>query len=321
MLLAQNAGMNVYVINDDQAPYLLWADILKEAATQGATRQLVTLARDQNPKSPHRPLLNAVLAGTPVVTEREPRGANGEPAFRTGDDSVTESEALLFHDDLTISSGRLRWLIEVLERLEKVAPAVCRLDVVATTGEQTGTAFRIGSDLLLTNWHVLYLEGTKATAVTAEFGFEHDSAGNARPGTPVACDVGSIVADEDDDWGVIRVKSPLDGSIPTISPADAAVPVNDAPAYIVQHPNGQRKRVGYVRNRITSWDDRVVKYLTDTQQGSSGAPVFNEAGRLIALHHAGGRPQEVAGQPPCKKNEGIRISRIVKGLADAGVAF
>ena len=71
--------------------------------------------------------------------------------------------------------------------------------------------------------------------------------------------------------------------------------------YILQHPSGHQKRLGFVRNTISDVKDGVVRYLTDTEPGSSGAPVFDTAGRLIALHHAGGRPVEVAGKPPCGK--------------------
>jgi hypothetical protein len=35
---------------------------------------------------------------------------------------------------------------------------------------------------------------------------------------------------------------------------------------------------------------------------------------LIALHHAGGRPVEVAGKPPVAKNEGVRISRVLERM-------
>jgi V8-like Glu-specific endopeptidase len=77
--------------------------------------------------------------------------------------------------------------------------------------------------------------------------------------------------------------------------------------------------VAYTRNRITFVDNRIVQYLTDTDVGSSGSPVFDEKGSLISLPHAGGRPQEVAGQAPLKKNEGIRIEPILKGIRNAGI--
>ena len=53
--------------------------------------------------------------------------------------------------------------------------------------------------------------------------------------------------------------------------------------------------------------------------GTRVCPVLDDSGRLIALHHAGRRPQEVAGKPPLRKNEGIRITTIVAGLAQLGM--
>jgi len=102
--------------------------------------------------------------------------------------------------------------------------------------------------------------------------------------------------------------------------SNSTAPILNAPAFVIQHPGGERKRLAYVRNQITRFDDRVVQYLSDTQGGSSGSPVLDENAKIIALHHAGGRPQEVAGKAPLKKNEGIRISRVRIGLESVGIA-
>jgi len=126
--------------------------------------------------------------------------------------------------------------------------------------------------------------------------------------------VTTIEGDPADDWAVIRTAAPLDPAILTLPLTAFADPVREAPAFIVQHPGGDRKRVAYVRNQITDFDDQVVHYLSDTQSGSSGSPVLNEDGKLVALHRIGGRPQEVAGKLPLRKNEGVRISRILEGL-------
>ena len=54
-------------------------------------------------------------------------------------------------------------------------------------------------------------------------------------------------------------------------------------AFVIQHPLGGRKRVATVRNQVSFVDDRVVRCLSDTQVGSSGSPVPNADGQLIAL--------------------------------------
>jgi V8-like Glu-specific endopeptidase len=62
-----------------------------------------------------------------------------------------------------------------------------------------------------------------------------------------------------------------------------------------------------------------VQYLTDTQPGSSGAPVFDAEGRLIALHHRGGTPTQMTGKAPLTKNQGVRISKVHAGLKGLGL--
>jgi V8-like Glu-specific endopeptidase len=322
MFVALKSGLNTGMIFFSNAPAFVWKDTLDEAAKSGLTRTLVQEVRDRlNQNSPMRPFLDALLANQPVRTEGEPRSADGAPRFIASNDDVSEPEALLYHDDLTIQIGKVPGLIVTLQRLAALSPAVCRLVVDIYGQGQHGTGFRIGPDLLLTNWHVLHKEhdGTVATAVTAEFGYEDDGDGGALAPIVIPCDVASIVTNQADDWAVIRAKQPLLDVWPVVKLTEAAAPTQSSSAYIIQHPGGQRKRVGFVRNQVSFFDDRVVHYLTDTQEGSSGSPVFDRQGRLIALHHAGGRPQEVVGRSPMRKNEGIRISRIISGLTSQNV--
>ncbi|MBN3760771.1 serine protease [Burkholderia sp. Ac-20365] len=316
---ADKAGIGAYRINTDQSPYMIWYEILTCAAPAGLTRGIVELAATEFPRSPSHDFLTALLDDRRPRVQPEPRDSDGKPRFRHGSDDVSEPEALLFHDDLTLRSGQLKPLIAALERVHALMPAVCRLEVTIALGEARGTAFRIGPDLLLTNCHVLRPEGLDPVAVTATFGYEDDAAGTGLDGRAIACLPASIIADGADDWGVIRVAAPIPDGVPTLRLDHGVIARSGLGAFIVQHPNGQRKRIAYARNQITYCDDQVVQYLSDTEEGSSGSPVLDPDGNVIALHRAGGRPQEVAGQAALTKNEGIAIARVLRGIVAKGI--
>lgn len=316
LLAADKAGVDTMFINPNQPPALIWYDILQTAASHGVLRNLVKQTAERlNPSSTFLTFLQNLLADQPAPTGDEPRTADGAPHFLTDNDEISEPEALLYQDDLMIQMGEVPALINTLQTLVTLSPSVCKLSVSFNGAQKRGTAFRIGPDMLLTNWHVLHRtdDDTKAKAVTAEFGYEDNGAGGVIAATPVACDVGSIVTSKEDDWAVVKTSDPLHDSWPIVKLSESVEPVKGSAAYIIQHPAGERKRLGFVRNTVSAFNDRTVHYLTDTKEGSSGSPVFDAKGKLIALHHSGGRPQEVIGKPPVKKNEGIRISKILEG--------
>ena len=321
LFVALKAGLNQAMLNPDQPAYLLWMDILSMSATTGKTAALVKEVASQNPTSPRRPFFDALINDQPIVRDSQPRTQDGDAIFLAGSTVVSEPEALLFHDDLTMTIGRVPWLIGVLQRLQTMAPSVCRLETTIPGDQQYGTGFRIADDLLLTNWHVVNYGATAATAVVAEFGYEDDAQGKPLTMTPVNCDPAPVAGNKADDWAVVRVQSPLAATIPTVKLSTGVAPVVSTPAFIIQHPAGQRKRVAFVRNQITEVVGQVVHYLSDTQAGSSGAPVLDDQGRIVALHRAGGVPQEVAGRPPLKKNEGVLISHVAQAIAAAGIAI
>lgn len=322
--MAKAAGIDTGQLFTEQAVYLVWANLLDLAALSGKTRVLVEeVTKRQSPTSPVRPFLDDLLASKAVTLTAEPRGADGSPVFLNGTDEITEPEALLYKDDLTFRIGRVPQLIGTLQKLLILAPGVCRLSVDIHGTTQTGTGFRIGNDLLLTNWHVVHRSSDEApaTAVTAEFLYDDDGAGGFVQPQTISCDAGSIRSVKEDDWAVIASNEKLNDAWPVIKLSENVAPTPNSAAYIIQHPGGDRKRIGFVRNQVSDFDNRLVHYLTDTQEGSSGAPVFDQEGKIFALHHAGGRPQEVAGKPPLIKNEGIRITRVVEGLNRQAIAF
>lgn len=79
---------------------------------------------------------------------------------------------------------------------------------------------------------------------------------------------------------------------------------------IIQHPRGRRKEISIQENTITQTMANTVQYISDTEPGSSGSPVFNNAWELIAIHHSAGERRNNV----WISNEGMRIDRIVDDL-------
>lgn len=287
------------------SPRQLWYVILEKTAIKKTTRAMAVAARDENEGSDGAAFLTSLIDDQPMPVSPEP--------MKGFDPGLSKPETLLFTDDLTMAAGEVPNLIATLQTLSSLAPSVCLLQVTNVIGEFFGTGFRIGPEHVLTNEHVLFPEHQKATRVLAKFGFDVDAAGADVGVTTLPGDPETIAGIAADDWAVIRVPG-MDPSWPVIDLANARVPAQGDRAYILQHPSGGRKRLGFVRNLITEVTDQYVQYLTDTQPGSSGAPVFDTAGKLIALHHRGGTPTQLTGKAPLSKNQGIRISRVHSGL-------
>ncbi len=318
--IARQVQIVIYAVNANQSIDLVWFGLIDQAVSQGLLRDLTQKIADTvSPKSPSRPFLVDLLDDVPPVLAAEPDRQGGD-AFINGNAEITEPEALLFHEDLSLQIGRIPALIRTLQTLLSRAAAVCKLEVDFGGPQFAGTGFRIGPCLILTNWHVLHHPQTGAIArsVSAHFGYEDDAAGHLQAGQMFPCDCGTIFGERAADWSVIEVPAGLDAAIATVDLTKHAVPLVDGAAFIIQHPQGVSKRIAFLRNMITDVTDQTVHYLTDTQQGSSGAPVFNGTGDLIALHRAGGLPQSVLGQQPIIKNEGVRIPLILDALRAAG---
>lgn len=84
---------------------------------------------------------------------------------------------------------------------------------------------------------------------------------------------------------------------------------------IVHHAGGGPQLLGIRSNVLVDLFDHWMHYTTDTEMGSSGAPLFNDGWELTGLHHAS--VPSTSGETQGFVNEGIRISSILERLRTA----
>lgn len=308
--LVVQAGISPATILWESTGFALWHEVLWKARNQDRLRALLkTIAESGDGAVATR--LQELTASTPVVEAPEPAAVADRPW--TGFDDRDELERQIFERPTLLDVAFLRQGLEL-------APAVARLLVTFPSGRFHGTAFRVGEDLLLTNHHVLYdIRNGDAPATDVEiwFGYERDVAGRILAHETVAGRVETIAGAADHDWAVIRTAAPLGAQIPVID-LDAPAPVApDDRVYVIQHPHGDVKKIGMHNNLVRHVDDDVVQYWTDTEAGSSGSPVFNDAWQVVALHHRWvQREHDGKGE---YRNQGRRIERVVEAMTAAGV--
>lgn len=226
--------------------------------------------------------------------------------------------------------------INYLDRGRRAAASVCRIRVPTEGGEWYGTGFLVGPRLLLTNHHVL---GNVAEAARsrAEFGYEHDLEGVLQPVDDFNVTPSDVFfTDPELDVTLVSI-SPLSGRS---APAErygwlpllplSGKSVDGEWVTIIQHPNGGPKQISIRSNRIVRLLpkevpdvnlEHFIHYLTDTEPGSSGAPVVNDQWQVVAVHHkAVAAPLKKGAKPDADPewlgNEGVRISAIFAMLEE-----
>jgi V8-like Glu-specific endopeptidase len=245
-----------------------------------------------------------------------------------------------------------------LNRGAELRRTVARIKVVTSDGaEGYGTGFLVGPGILITNRHVLdqsdiggdSLLSIVASAV-AEFDVEilpqETAPGKTRlvSSTPAVFRLAPQTLLLTDAWNALdyvlialEPKS-LDGQHDISEygynrlSADKGKTVTGEPVFIIQHPNGDSKKISLLNNRmmIRNEQSSYLYYEADTEPGSSGSPVFNRQWEVVALHHSvefardpedrilakdGSLWSDAMGTAAIQNmsfNEGVRVSRILQ---------
>ncbi len=199
-----------------------------------------------------------------------------------------------------------------------------------------GTGWLIAPGVLVTNHHVIAAR-SEAESPVAESDFL-DQASQAsvwfgydewdRPHVDYGC-TEVIWKDVDLDCVLLRIADlPLSGPEISVVKWSWLSVLQEFPKLkkgdrlnIIQHPLGGPKRLAirsnfYVENYSDLGTASRFRYLSDTEPGSSGSPIFTDSWQVVGLHHAAVRVPEAQFQGRVIKfnNQGVRMSAIIDSL-------
>ena len=235
------------------------------------------------------------LADLHRTTKLDTRDAPGRVKFRKS--SVNQNDAFGLE---RIIGDRNLFEINYLLQGARASKAVCRIRIRDRNGNPIGfgTGFLISPGLLLTNNHVLKSKGSAANS-TAEFDVELDSFFVAKKPRKFHLRPDQLFfTDKALDYTFVRVAAravddfPLAdfGHLPLVRTSGKAI--GGEFVSIIQHPEGKLKKLVIRDNQVVKIDDCdescenvFIHYTSDTEPGSSGAPVLNDQWDVVALHH------------------------------------
>jgi len=208
----------------------------------------------------------------------------------------------------------IAWLQQGIE----VAASVCRV----VTPEGLGTGFLVESNRILTNHHVIG-DPHLAAVSYAELNFQEDAFGVLQEFHRYRLSADEFQTDRELDFSLVRIERspslpPLESwgvlELETGQPPEVGEHVS-----IIQHPGGGAKQIALTANQVVNLFEHRLQYTTDTLPGSSGSPVFNDAWKVVALHHAGGNLVKNQRGDRMYANEGILVSKILERWKGAPV--
>lgn len=310
--LAQDSGIKPAWINFSGNAQEIWNSVINEANKRQKVEALISAALA---KFPDNPFLVAASSTETINYSLQP---DIDTISTWAIPSASELEALTMEKSTLLP-------ISFLETGIIKSRAVAKIEIKTGTIVDVGTGFlfqvpTVEGLYFMTNHHVIRNQ-SKLGSTKIVFNFELDSVGNSKTSE-------TFKIKENGLWLTSPVKE-LDVTICELEDPDRHLDRYgylelreiDIPKFdfvnIIQHPGGQWKQLSIYHNIVTSSNDRIIQYLTDTLKGSSGAPVFNSAWDVVALHHSGGELKN--GEAPLpfgfkSRNEGIRINQIISFL-------
>jgi hypothetical protein len=201
--------------------------------------------------------------------------------------------------------------VKWLRQMQGVTERVCRIEI---DGQAAGTGFLVGPEAVLTNYHVT--EGFDAQRIACRFDYYETEDGvsngtvtplhadgivDSSPYSPAEAQAhanGPPPATNDElDYALLRLSVPRGEEMlgarrrKWLALPDTMPPLpKGAPILIMQHPKGAPMKLALDTDAVLEAPAGLnarIRYATNTEEGSSGSPVFTLTWSLAALHHYG----------------------------------
>ena len=314
-----NKSLNRIAMGDDLDDIAF--RLIRAADSQGWVHNLVVAARESNPGNP---LLFAVA--------QELHLSSTEPG--------------LVHEKIIRSTNSFLDVNEWRQKLGEIESQVCRIEI---NRQAVGTGFLIAPNVVITNCHVVKdiilneeertSEGilrSASTDIVLRFDFKKLANKIINHGTEYRLAPDWLIDKSSDvkvnhlpqpdqlDYALLRVdevpgnkpigRSSEESSVKRGWVEIPTAPHNfrlDQPLFILQHPKGEPLKLALEPYAIKEIDPSgiLIKYRTNTDEGSSGSPCFDSNWNLVALHHTGGS----------NYNAGTPFNAIAKLLAQRNI--
>jgi V8-like Glu-specific endopeptidase len=185
--------------------------------------------------------------------------------------------------------------MDFLELALGVSRFVGRIQIRSRPGRSDGlgTGFMVSPRLLMTNNHVLRTR-EDAFYSEVEFDYQYDRYGRLLPVVVYGLEPQTFfITSKDLDFTLVAVRERSLENIELkrygwnrlIGEQGKAL-LGDS-LNIIQHPKGEAKQIVLRSNQLMDLFDDFAHYVTDTEPGSSGSPVYNDQWEVVALHHSG----------------------------------
>lgn len=232
----------------------------------------------------------------------------GVPASTRGIDEWRGRERPEEVQEKVIGENTLRD-IRMLELGLEASRAVVRI----RTAVDMGSGFLTGDRLVMTNHHVIK---SQEAAVQSMFAFNYQLDRLLQP-TPVqitrALPDGLFYSNPDLDVTVVEIEEVPEGIEPlTLTRKHVQ---RDERVNIIQHPGGHYKKISMQNNFVAFANARDIQYLTSTEPGSSGSPVFNNDFLVVGIHHSGGNLLEPGSNRRYLRNAGSSMTAILDDIS------